>query len=126
MDDSIERQISDCEEALRLAMLSSDVAALDRLLAPDLLFTNHVGQMMSKQDDLEAHRTGTLKISAISTSDHIIKPLHDAVVLVSAQTHIDGSFAGNSSQANFRFTRVWTRAPGSAWQVVAGHSCVMP
>lgn len=62
MNDSNRMQIETCEERLRQAMLHSDVSTLDELLADDLLFTNHLGQLMTKQDDLKAHRTGMVKI----------------------------------------------------------------
>ncbi|MCL6484569.1 MAG: nuclear transport factor 2 family protein, partial [Janthinobacterium lividum] len=41
-------QVLDAEERLRLAMLASDVAALNILLADQLLFTNHLGHLLSK------------------------------------------------------------------------------
>jgi hypothetical protein len=44
MPSSLEEQIVQVEDRLRTAMLRSDVAALDELLAPDLIFTNHLGR----------------------------------------------------------------------------------
>ncbi len=49
------------EERLRQAMLDSDVAELDTLIAPELIFTNHLGQLIGKQEDLAIHRSGALK-----------------------------------------------------------------
>jgi hypothetical protein len=45
------------EIALRAAMLSNDVDALDTLLDDDLIFTIPTGQIISKHDDLAAHRS---------------------------------------------------------------------
>lgn len=50
-----EAQVLNAEERLRLAMMDSDVAQLTLLLADDLLFTNHLGHLLSKQADLAAH-----------------------------------------------------------------------
>ena len=61
------------EEQLETAMLNSDVAVLDHLLADDLIFTSHLGQIMSKQDDLEAHKSGFVKINSIDQSEQHIK-----------------------------------------------------
>ncbi len=47
MPPAIETQITVSEERLRLAMLASDVGALDELISSDLLFTNHLGQVES-------------------------------------------------------------------------------
>lgn len=62
MNHSIKTQILEAEERLRLAILSSDVNTLDELLAPELIFTNHLGQVLGKQDDLDAHQSGTLRV----------------------------------------------------------------
>jgi len=44
-------QITAAEERLRLAMLASNAGALDELISSDLIFTNHMGQILGKQDD---------------------------------------------------------------------------
>jgi hypothetical protein len=42
-----EGQIVDAEDRLIAAMLNSDAKAFDELLAPNLLFTNHLGQFVA-------------------------------------------------------------------------------
>ena len=105
-------------------MLQSDLATLDDLLAPDLIFTNHLGHLMTKQDDLEAHESGMFKIEKISLSDQKIKP-NEGVVVVSVQAHVLGSFNGEVSESNIRFTRVWSKISNGNWQVIAGHSSIV-
>jgi ketosteroid isomerase-like protein len=124
MNEPIELQIKECEEQLKQAMLQSDISMLDKLLAPDLLFTNHLGQLMTKQSDLETHESGMLKINNITLSDQKVKISGD-VVIVSVQAHISGSFAGVESESDFRFTRVWSRISSNIWQVVVGHSSIV-
>lgn len=58
-------QIIACEERLRKAMLSSNVEVLNELIADDLLFVNQSGQIISKEADIEVHRSGNLKITKI-------------------------------------------------------------
>jgi hypothetical protein len=43
MNEAVETQIINAEERLRLAMFASDVGTLDELLAPELIFTSHLG-----------------------------------------------------------------------------------
>jgi hypothetical protein len=62
-------QISVVEERLRLAMLASDFDTLDELISPDLIFTNHCGQVLGKQDDLESHRNGLLRMHKLEPSE---------------------------------------------------------
>ena len=52
-------------------MSTSDVAMLDRLLSPDLIFTNHLGQVISKSQDIELHKSGLLKIGSLETLEEI-------------------------------------------------------
>ena len=124
MSNPIETQIIESEERLRLAMLRSDVNALNELLAPELIFTNHLGQVLTKQDDLVAHQSGTLKVKVLTPSEQHIQLIGD-VALVSVRAHIVGSYAGATSEADFRFTRVWTLSSNGTWQVVAAHSSVV-
>jgi len=124
MNQPIKTQIQKCEDRLKNAMLQSDVSALDELLAPDLVFTNHLGHLMSKDDDLGAHQSGLLKIDKIDLSDQQIKILEDAAI-VTVQARILGSFAGESSENDFRFTRVWAKASNDNWQVVVAHSSIV-
>ena len=116
--------IVDAEEQLRQAMLASDVAALDKLLSPDLMFTTHMGQLVGKQDDLAAHQSGIVKIDALRLSEQRIQ-LHGATAVVTVRVQLDGRYAEQPINGNFRFTRVWAQSAAGAWQVVAGHSCTV-
>ncbi len=124
MSNSIEMQIAKSEEQLRLAMLRSDVNSLDKLLAPELIFTNHLGQVLTKKDDLVAHQSGTLKIEVLTPSEEHIQLMGD-VAVVHVRMHILGSYAGTVSDDDFRFTRVWTLTSSGSWHVVTAHACVV-
>ena len=125
MHNPIEKQIVESEERLRLAMLQSDVNALDELLAPELIFTNHLGQRLTKKDDLAAHQSGTLEIEVLEPSEQHIQMIGDDVAAVSARVHLSGSYAGARSKADFRFTRIWALSSAGAWRVVAAHSSIV-
>jgi len=120
----IEIQIKESEERLKLAMLNSDVTELDKLLGSDLVFTNHLGHVMTRQDDLNAHKSGVLKIKKITLSELKVT-LYDPVAIVTVRAHIAGEFAGEVSDNHYRFTRVWRKTLKSAWQIIAGHSSIV-
>ncbi len=130
MNDSVEKTIIEYEERLRFAMLQSDVNALEELLAPELIFTNHLGQILTKSDDILAHKSGKLKINTLTLSESKVQVVgHVAnaanIAIVSVRTYIIGRYADTSSTADFRFTRVWTLSSDDIWQVVAGHSSII-
>ena len=114
-------EIAELEERLRQAMVASNVETLDGLLAGDLIFTNHQGQRMTKQDDLEAHRAGVMEIDAIVLSDRAIRLLGDDAAVVTVSARITGQFAGENFDSTLRFTRVWKQEAGQ-WLVVAAQA----
>jgi len=137
MHASIIAAIQDAEERLRQAMLSSDIAALEALLDPDLLFVNHMGWTVTREDDLDAHRGGLLKIHALDLSEQCILPRADCAV-VSVLARIAGSYNGVPANGTFRFMRTWApaavpdpasgSASGSAsvmWRVIAASSVMV-
>ena len=123
MPDHVATQIERAEQQLRHAMLASDVELLDALISPRLVFTTHFGAVVSKQDDLEVHRSGALKFHAIELSEQRILTLVD-VAHVSVRARVSGTFSGSPFQDDIRFSRVWQRSPNNAWQVVAGQATV--
>lgn len=124
MSESAKAQIRTHEERLKQAMLLSDISILDELISPELIFTNHLGQVISKQDDLDAHESGILSIDEITLTDQNIK-IFSGIAVVSVKAHIIGRFDGVVSESDFRFTRVWSKASSEAWQIVAGHSSIV-
>jgi hypothetical protein len=121
MNNEQQSQILEIEERLRQAMLKSDIAELDALIASELLFTNHFGQIFTKQEDLEAHRSGFLQFTEITPSDRHIR-IHPGFTVVSVLMHLLGTYGGTPFDQNIRFTRIWAIASNGSLQIVAGHT----
>ena len=121
MSDNLQSQIIELEERLRHAMLYSNVAELDALIAPELLFKSHLGQIFSKQEDLDAHRSGKFKFTEITPSNRKIQ-LNDEFTVVSVLMHIVGSYDGTPVEQDLRFTRVWAVSTTGSIQIIAGHT----
>ncbi|MEL6384933.1 MAG: nuclear transport factor 2 family protein [Cyanobacteria bacterium J06626_18] len=119
-----ESQIIELEERLRQGMLTSDVAELDALIAPELLFTNYQGQLVSKQQDLDMHRSGVLKLKELIPSDQRIQ-LCEGFSIVSVQMHLLGSYDGTAIDQHIRFTRVWSVSSAGLLQIIAGHASIV-
>ncbi len=124
MERDIEKEIIEAEENLRTAMLISNLEVLDQLLAPDLIFTNHLGQLISKNDDLAGHKTGIFKIDQLEASERHIQ-IKEQIAIVSVRMQLSGSYKGVPTGGSFRFTRVWAQTKECQWQVIAGHSSII-
>lgn len=117
-------QIKGLEHRLLGAMRASTIDELDALLADDLVFTDHLGGLWGKQDDLTAHRSGMIHIRALSASQERIL-VFDGAAVVSVLLEISGTFDGQEASGAFRFTRVWAPTAGGDWQVVAAQSTLV-
>ena len=113
--------IQQLEEDLARAMRTSDVNLLERLLAPDLLFTNHLGHVMTRDQDLEGHRNGQIQIEKLEISDLRILP-KDGFALTNCRTRIAGHFNGHYGEADLRFSRVWQQLDADSWQLILAQS----
>ncbi|MDH5444248.1 MAG: nuclear transport factor 2 family protein [Gammaproteobacteria bacterium] len=117
------KEIEEVEENLRQAMMASDISMLDKLISPCLIFTNHLGHVMSKDDDLNGHKSGDFLIEDIVLSDSTCF-IHGDTAVVATRADITGSYKGSPANGNFRFTRVWQKHDNQL-QVIAGHSCII-
>jgi ketosteroid isomerase-like protein len=124
MNLSTEARIVNAEARLRTAMLQSDIGALDELLAPELIFTNHLGHLLNKENDLASHRSGILKVKELKPSEQHVR-LHGDVAIVSVRMQLLGTYDGNPANGDFRFTRVWALSSDGTWHVVAAHAGIV-
>ncbi|WP_269510110.1 nuclear transport factor 2 family protein [Burkholderia sp. IMCC1007] len=108
------------EAALRAAMLANDVDMLDALLDDDLIFTIPSGQVISKHDDLSAHRAKLLRLDALDIHEMQARAI-DALIVTTTKAMLAGRFDGAAFDGTFVYTRLWRRS-GNGWRVVAGHA----
>jgi ketosteroid isomerase-like protein len=120
MTKTVETQIIKAEERLRLAMLANDVSVLNELLAPEIIITSHLGELLGKQDDLSAHESGSFEINELKPSEQHIQ-IHGEVAIVSVRMRLSGSYNGSPTNGDFRYTRVWAVSSNGTWQIVAAH-----
>ena len=117
-------QIQQLEQRLYQAQLTSNIDELDSLMADDLLAVGPDGQLLTKADDLAAHRAGFVNIHFMNPLETTIKVLPDVAivfVLMGMQvTHQGQLFVGRC-----RYTRVWAHQ-GGHWQVTAAHIGLVP
>jgi len=107
------------EARLRQAILKGDIDELDALIAEDLIFIGHLGQIITKKADLATYRSGALKIDRLDLSETDVRPMGEVVVVVT-RSSLTGSYDGEAFTGDFRYTRLW-RQYGTGWQIVAGH-----
>jgi len=112
-------------ETLRAAELelirgirAGDIAYLEKVLHPDLLFIAPGGQVITREMDLASHKRGDMVVEALTPTFEDIRILGDvATVIVVYETR--GTMLGHPIQGRFRYIRFWKESPGGI-QVIGG------
>lgn len=118
--DAIRTAIEPSEAALRAAMLANDIDALDTLLDDDLVFTVPTGQVISKEDDLAAHRAKLLRLDRLDVQETHACAIGE-MILTTTKAMLAGHFGGTAFEGEFAYTRLWRRSH-AGWRVVTGHA----
>jgi ketosteroid isomerase-like protein len=121
-----EPEIVMLEAQIRAAQLNADVATLDRLIADQLLFTGPDGQLGTKEQDLAAHGSGSVRFRTHEPEELRTRRIGETVVVSALRARLAVEVAGSLVQGIFRYTRIWAKENGGPWQVVGGHVSEIP
>lgn len=124
-DTAAERElVLDAERRLQAAQRAGDVDALDALLDDRLVATGPDGGSFGKADDLEAHRSGALRITKLVQED--LDLLLDGDVAITRVTvSAEAVQGGVRTAGRLRYTRTWVRRD-DGWRVLGAHLSFLP
>lgn len=122
---SNDAEIVELEADIRRAQLAADVAALDRLISEDLLFTGPDGKLGTKAQDLASHRSGAVRIREHEPLELRIRRVDSNVAIVALCARMAVEVNGSMVRGTFRYTRVWACEDG-IWRVAGGHVAPAP
>lgn len=108
MDKITKKEIAEAENQLFLAQLASNIDGLNLLLYDDLVAVAPDGQMLTKEMDLNAHRSKAMIIENASTEINEIRIIGDTALSVTTMT-AKGKVMGTPLEGKFRYFRVWKR-----------------
>ena len=120
-----DEEIVALESRIRRAQLDADVAALDALISNDLLFTGPDGQVGTKAQDLDAHRSGVVRFREHEPEELRVRRVGASVAVVALRARLAVEVAGTLIRGTHRYTRVWALENGE-WRVVGGHVAAVP
>ena len=106
------------------AMAQKDIAALNKLIADDLVYTHSSARLDTKESLIGAMEAGRTVYTAVVPSDVKAQDLGDTVVLT-GNARISVNSGGNAMNFGVRFTDVWVNKSGQ-WQMVAWQSTRTP
>ena len=102
------------------AHVRGDAAALDHLLADDLVVLVPAMRVMTKADALGMFTSGRMKFERDQTSETTFR-IYDDTAIVTGRLRRSRVVTGTTVDDDWRFTKVYIRR-GDRWQVVSFHA----
>ena len=99
------------------AQLEKDGAALERMVAEDLVFITSAGERQGKEEFIAGWTAPGDSFDPIRLVDRVVRPLGDDGGVVSAETTLSGASGGQRFASKFRFSDTFERT-GGEWRAV--------
>jgi ketosteroid isomerase-like protein len=114
----IRHEIDQLEDAWRQAALSSNTAAMEKLLADDYLAITASGTLQTKDQSLANLRAGKMHFTTLELSDRKVR-FYGTTALVTSLAEVQGSTGDGELSGSYRYTRVYARDAQGAWKIVS-------
>lgn len=114
----------DAERRLQAAQLAGDVEALDRLLDDRVVAIGPDGARYTKNDDLDAYRSGSSVITDLA-EEHVDVLVAGTTGVTFFVGRVAGTFGGRPMTARLRYTRTWVHDGDEGWRILAAHIAVL-
>jgi len=112
-------------DAFDAAQIAQDRAALDRMVADDLVFIDGSGKRYGKAFFIDGWTGPDDDYDPVALKDRVVLPLGEDAGLASAETILSGRAAGKPFRVRIRFTDIFRRH-GDSWQARYIHVTRMP
>lgn len=111
-------EVLTAEYALYEAIKKGNVAQLNALMHDDLLALLPSGELLTKEADLNAHRSRAMVVDDARMEIEKIS-LFDQTAVTLVQMQVSGKMMGENVQGRFRYMRVWQRQHGNLHLIAA-------
>ncbi|MGB7136578.1 MAG: nuclear transport factor 2 family protein [Acidobacteriaceae bacterium] len=113
----IHKEIEALEQQWQQAIVTNNVAEMNRLLADDYIGISSNGTVENKDQALAQRRAGTVRITNLDLNDTHVRVYGDTAVVTSV-AQVQGSNGDTDISGKYRYTRVYTRRRGE-WKIVS-------
>ena len=114
----VRHEIDQMEETWREALLKSDIAVMETLLADDYIAITASGTLETKEQTLADLRGGRMHITSLELSDRKVR-FYGTTALVTSRADVAGTTQEGDISGSHRYTRVYVRDKRGAWKIVS-------
>jgi ketosteroid isomerase-like protein len=111
-------EIDRLEDAWRNAILKSNTAVMDRLLAEDYLAITSSGLVQTKAQTLANLKSGRVHMGSLNVSDRKVR-FYGRTAVVTSLAAVQATTSDGDISGNYRYTRVYARDAAGTWKIVS-------
>jgi ketosteroid isomerase-like protein len=111
-------EIDQLEEVWRDAVLKSNTAAMEGLLADDYMAITANGTLQTKEQALANLRAGRFRFITLDISDRKVR-FYGTTALVTSLAEIHATTPEGEISGSYRYTRVYVRDEKGEWKIVS-------
>jgi ketosteroid isomerase-like protein len=111
-------EIDQLEETWRDAILKSNTAVMESLLADDYMAITASGMLQTKDQALASLRAGHVHFTTLDISDRKVR-FYGTTALVTSVASVQGTTSEGELSGSYRYTRVYVRDVQGAWKIVS-------
>jgi ketosteroid isomerase-like protein len=117
--------VAAAEQALYRAQIAQDFAALEKLLADDVVYIHSTAVAENKQEYFAGIREGLYDYASIDSSDVSLRHSGDVAIETGTMTMVVGERGKPKAPITLLFTHVWKREQQS-WRLWQRHATRVP
>ncbi len=111
-------EIDQLEDAWRNAVLKSNVAAIDALLADDYMAITPSGTLQTRDQELANLRSGQTHLNSLNISDRKVR-FYGSTALVTSLAQVEGTSGERDISGSYRYSHVYVRDARGKWKIVS-------
>jgi ketosteroid isomerase-like protein len=111
-------EIDRLEDQWRNALLTSNIPAMDALLADDYMAITSNGTLQSKDETLANMKAGKMHFKSLDLVDRKVR-FYGSTALVTSRAEVSGTGPDGEIAGSFRYTRVYVKDTAGNWHIVS-------
>jgi ketosteroid isomerase-like protein len=111
-------EIDQLENQWRDAVLRSDTAVMNSLLADDYMAITASGTLQTRDEALANLRSGRWHITTLDLLERKVR-FYGRTALVTSIAQVEGTSPEGTISGSYRYTRVYVRDAHGAWKIVS-------
>jgi hypothetical protein len=113
------------EDARYAAQIANDVAAMEKLFGPELVYLHSSAVVNNKAAYIDLIKSGRIKYRTMKRSDVTVRT-YGCVAVISGIAEFGVTFGGQDRTVVLRFHSIWAKRPDGVIQFVSGQATGIP